>query len=78
MAYGESSVAMMDQTRGDHALQSNAVHVRIYLGNDRSWRIVFKKSFWEGERKFLEPLMRFARGDVRGHIVSSKIDHGPP
>jgi len=28
--------------------------------------------------KFLEPLMRFARGDVRDHIVSSKIDHGPP
>ncbi len=22
--------------------------------------------------------MRFARGDVRDHIVSSKIDHGPP
>ena len=29
---------MMDQTRGDHALQSNAVHVRIYLWNDRFWR----------------------------------------
>jgi hypothetical protein len=40
--------------------------------------ILLKKSFWEGERKFLEPLMRFARGDVRDHIVSSKIDHGPP
>jgi hypothetical protein len=40
--------------------------------------IVLKKSFWEGERKFLEPLMRFARGDVRDHIDSSKIDHGPP
>jgi hypothetical protein len=24
-----------------------------------------EKVFWEGERKFLEPLMRFARGDVR-------------
>jgi hypothetical protein len=22
--------------------------------------------------------MRFTRGDVRGQIVSSKIDHGPP
>jgi len=40
--------------------------------------IVLKKSFWGGERKFLEPLMRFARGDVRDHFVSSKIDHGPP
>ncbi len=25
-----------------------------------------------------KPLMRFTRGGVRGHIVSSKIDHGPP
>jgi hypothetical protein len=28
--------------------------------------------------KFLEALMRFTLGDVRDHIVSSKIDHGPP
>jgi hypothetical protein len=40
--------------------------------------IVEKSPFWEGEQKILEPLMRFARGDVRDHIVSSKIDHGPP
>jgi len=40
--------------------------------------ILLQKSFWDGERKFLEPLMRFTRGDVRDHIVSSKIDHGPP
>jgi hypothetical protein len=40
--------------------------------------ILLQKSFWGGERKFLEPLMRFTRGDVRGHIASSKIDHGPP
>jgi len=26
----------------------------------------------------LEPLMRFDRRDVRDHIVSSEIDHGPP
>ena len=39
---------------------------------------MLQKSFWGDERKFLEPLMRFARGDVRDHIVSSKIDHGPP
>ena len=32
MAYGESSVALMDQTRGDHALQSNAVHVAYIYG----------------------------------------------
>jgi len=38
--------------------------------------IVLKKSFWGDERKFLEPLMRFARGDMRDHIVSHKTDHG--
>jgi hypothetical protein len=27
--------------------------------------ILLQKSFWGGERKFLEPLMRFASGDVR-------------
>jgi hypothetical protein len=37
---------------------------------------VLKKSFWGDERKFLEPLMRFARGDIRDHIVSHKNDHG--
>jgi hypothetical protein len=30
--------------------------------------IVLQKSFWGVQRKFLEPLMRFARGDVRDHI----------
>jgi hypothetical protein len=40
--------------------------------------ILLQKSFWGGERKFLEPLMRFTRGDVRDHIASSKIDHAPP
>jgi hypothetical protein len=34
-------------------------------------QVVLQMSFWGGERKFLELLMRFARGDVRGHIVSS-------
>jgi hypothetical protein len=46
--------------------------------DDRYWRILLQKSFWGGEGKFLQPLMRFARGDVRDHIVSFKIDHGPP
>jgi hypothetical protein len=26
---------------------------------------LLQKSFWGGERKFLEPLMRFTRGEVR-------------
>jgi hypothetical protein len=38
--------------------------------------ILFQKSFWGDERKLLEPMMRFTRGDVRDYIVSSKIDHG--
>jgi hypothetical protein len=41
-------------------------------------KILLQKSFWDDERKFLEPLMRFTRGVVRGHIVSSKINHGSP
>jgi hypothetical protein len=44
----------------------------------RFWQIVLKKSFLGDERNFLEPLMRFTRGDVRDHMASSKIDHGPP
>jgi hypothetical protein len=47
-------------------------------GNFRFWPILLQKSFWGDERKFLEPLMRFTCGDVRDHIVSSKIDHGSP
>ena len=43
-----------------------------------SWQILLQKSFWGGERKFLEPLMPFAHGDVRAPLVSFKIDHGPP
>jgi hypothetical protein len=37
---------------------------------------LLQKSFWGVEQKFLEPLMRFARGDVRDHIDWSKIDLG--
>jgi hypothetical protein len=49
-----------------------------HTGSDgRFWRIVLKKSFFGDERNFLEPLMRFTRGDVRDHIDLSKIDHGP-
>jgi hypothetical protein len=35
------------------------------------------KVFWGVEGKFLEPLVRFTRGDVRDHIASSEIDRGP-
>ena len=32
----------------------------------RSWQILLQKSFWGGERKFLEPLMRFTRRQREG------------
>ncbi len=53
---------------------------RVYpfAGNGSPWRILLQKSFWGGERKFLGPLTRFTQGDVRDHIVSSKIDHELP
>jgi hypothetical protein len=41
------------------------------------WQIVLKKSFLGDARHSLEPLMRFARGDVRDLIVSHKIDQRP-
>ena len=37
-----------------------------------------KSLFGVTNDKFVQPLMRFTRGDVRGHIATSKIDHGPP
>jgi hypothetical protein len=39
--------------------------------------ILLQKSFWGGERKFLEPLMRLMLGDVRDRMASSKIAHRP-
>jgi hypothetical protein len=38
--------------------------------------ILLQKSFLGDERNFLGPLMPFARGDMRDHIVSHKNDHG--
>jgi len=40
------------------------------------WQIVLKKSFWGDDQNFSGPLMRFASGDMRDHIVSHKNDHG--
>ena len=50
----------------------------MQLGHVAYWQILLQKSFRAGARKFLEPLMRLARGDVRDQNASSKIDHGPP
>ena len=38
--------------------------------------IVLQNSFWGDDQNFSGPLMRFARGDMRDHIVSHKNDHG--
>jgi hypothetical protein len=37
---------------------------------------MLKKSFWGDDENFSGPLMPFARGDMRDHIVSHKNDHG--
>jgi hypothetical protein len=47
------------------------------LADVRFWQMLLQKLFWGEEQKFPEALMRFTRGDVRDHIVSPKIDHGP-
>jgi hypothetical protein len=44
--------------------------------NGRFAPILLKKSFWDGGRNFLEPLMRFVRNDVRDLVASQKNDHG--
>jgi len=45
--------------------------------NVRFAPILLKKSFGDGERNFLEPLMRFVHSDVRDHVASQKNDLGP-
>jgi hypothetical protein len=37
---------------------------------------LLQKSFWGDDQNFSGLLMRFARGDMRGHVVSHKNDHG--
>jgi hypothetical protein len=38
--------------------------------------ILLQKAFWGDDRNFSGPLMRFARGDMRDHIVSHQNDQG--
>ena len=33
------------------------------------WRILLQRSLWGDKRKFLEPVMRFARGGVRDRFT---------
>jgi len=73
-----SDVALRPKMRTFH--QSKLLRQLANISEPLAWSaytpILLQKSFWGGERKFLEPLVRFPRGDVRDHIVSSKIDHG--
>ena len=44
---------------------------------------MLQKSFWGGERKFLEPLMRFTRGEARAvrsqpPVAKQIAARGPP
>jgi hypothetical protein len=54
---------------GGKRLHFHGVPEEVNEDDVRFWQILLQKSFWGGERKFLEPLMRFARGDVRDLIV---------
>ena len=62
--------AMHESLVGTFETCRPTVTMSVYRG------ILLQKSFWGDERNFLEPLMRFTSGDVRDHIVSSKIDQG--
>jgi hypothetical protein len=50
---------------------------RVYVvaSNFGKWQILLKRSFFADEPKFLRPLKRFVRGDVRDQIVSPKIEY---
>jgi hypothetical protein len=65
--------------RLENAATGLSAEVRRCAGrtNVRSAPIVLKKFFLGDERNFLGPLMGFARGDVRDHIVSHKNSHRP-
>ena len=59
-----------------HGTHSETCRSLVWMSAFRA--MVLQKSFRGADRKFLEPLVRFMRGDVKDHIGSSKIDHGPP
>lgn len=69
--------ALADRTALAVKTRPNSRPLIEWLGYFRYWQIVLKKSSLPDERKFLGQLMRFVHGDVRDHIISPKIDHGP-
>jgi hypothetical protein len=62
-----ASVRIFGETFKTEAIDDLDCHVNV-----RFAPIVLKKSFSGDERNFLGPLMRFAHGDVRDHIVSAQ------
>ena len=73
-----SHPSMMETSRATTSAVPPTADIVGHRGHVRKVPILLQKSFWGGERKFLEPLMRLTRGDVRDHIDSPKIDHGSP
>src|ERR1700682_576418 len=67
------------QAKSDNLIDTALRNTRgmRWSGDVAIWQILLQKSFWVPNEIFKEPLMRFTRGDVRDHIVSSKINHGP-
>src|SRR4029077_15213853 len=59
-----------------NAWPASSVPATRRLPDVRFALIVLKKSFWGDDQNFSGPLMPFARGDMRDHIVSHKYDHG--
>ncbi len=80
MARSELPAVVLSRQRDPDLSCESALYLRRDIadrGRDvRFVPIVLKKSFLTNDRKFLGPLMRFVRGDVRDHIVTPKIDHG--
>jgi hypothetical protein len=66
---------MMETGRATTSAVPPTADIVAHRGHVRKVPILLQKSFWGDERKFLGPLVRFVRGDVRDHIDSPKIDH---
>src|SRR5437764_8504115 len=72
----EQSVAQRWPYRGSHFRLSHNRKSRRFPRRSALLSIVLQNSFWGDDQNFSGPLMRFARGDMRDHIVSHKNDYG--
>ena len=60
--------ARAQRDKGWHRNMSDRMKFALGLTMSAHRRILLQKSFRGADRKFLEPLVRFMRGDVRDHI----------